>query len=826
MELRILFFLSDLRFGMRLLLKSPVTSAAAILSLGLGIGGTTTMFSAVDGVLLRPLPYAEPARLMLLSATSPSMAGSSPTRRGGDFTPAGFLDYRSNSSFEGLAAISRNAVRLTGDGAPEQVEAAQVSGNFFTLLGINAIAGRMFMPSDDAPGRPAQAVVSESLWRRRYGSRPDLVGRTITVSDNTVEVVGIAPADFYFERRAEVWLLGDGGVPRFTSIRNLAQSRDIHILTVVGRLKDGVSVPEAQAELDVISARLAREYPATSKGWGVAIDPLQSALVGHTRRMLMLLLAAVALMLVIASVNVANLVVVRTKGRALELAMRSALGASPARVLRQILIESAVLAAFGGLLGIVLSVAGIRLLVQLAPEGLPRIDEVAVDGRIAAFAVVMTAIVAIAFGLWPAWRASRATLTSAIQGSVRTTATHERRRSQLVLVSSELVIAQVLLVAASLLVASFARLTSLDSGFDLRDLAAVDVTLPGSKYGDTAARVRFHEEVLGRVSEAPGVQSVAMAMQAPMRPAITRGVWIEGRPAPPPGEFNSMAFLTVSERYFETTGIRVLRGRGITHADDLNAPDVVLVNEAFARQFFPGEQDPVGKRIGYGARVDGAGRPIEHYWHTIVGIVSDTREQLSQPAKATAYAPFRQGRDPFTFSSYLVRSSLPIAVVGQAVQSAVLASDPNQPVSRLRRVEADMQASIATERFTMVIAAMFAGLALILAAVGTFGVMSHVVRGRTKEIGVRMALGATRRGVLALVLGEAAVVVLISTAVGLAAAAALGSSIQALLYEVGPRDPVTMAASAALLTAVALAASYLPIRRMFAQNPLTSLRDA
>ncbi len=242
-----------------------------------------------------------------------------------------------------------------------------------------------------SPGRPAQAVVSESLWRRRYGSRADLIGRTITVSDNSVEVVGIAPADFYFERRADVWLLGDGGVPRFTSIRNLAQNRDVHILTVVGRLKEGVSVPEAQAELDVISARLAQEYPATSKGWGVAIDPLQSALVGHTRRMLTLLLAAVALMLVIASVNVANLVVVRTKGRALELAMRSALGASPARVLRQILAESAVLAACGGLLGIVLSVAGTRLLVQLAPEGLPRIDEVAVDGRIAAFAVVITA---------------------------------------------------------------------------------------------------------------------------------------------------------------------------------------------------------------------------------------------------------------------------------------------------------------------------------------------------------------------------------------------------------------------------------------------------
>ena len=424
-------FLSDLRFGARLLLKSPITSAAAILSLALGIGGTTTMFSAVDAVLLRPLPFAEPDRLVLVSATSSSMRGGSPTRRGGDLSPADYLDYRNSSSFDGLASVSRNPVRLTGDGTPEQAPAAQVSGNFFAVLGVNAIAGRTFLPADDAPGRPAQAIVSEALWERRYGRAAGLVGRTITVSDQPVEVVGVMPASFRFEERVDIWLLGDRGLPRFTSIQNLPQNRDVHILTVVGRLKREVSLSEAQAELDVISARLAREYPGTNKGWGTALDPLQSALVGHTQRMLIILLAAVGLMLLIASVNVANLMLVRTKAREVELAMRSALGASPGRVIRQILGESTVLAVCGGLLGLAFAAWGVSVLVRLAPEGLPRLEEIAVNGRIALFAIVTTAAVALAFGLWPAWRASRAPLSAALQGSVRSTSGRDRRRSQL-----------------------------------------------------------------------------------------------------------------------------------------------------------------------------------------------------------------------------------------------------------------------------------------------------------------------------------------------------------------------------------------------------------
>jgi putative ABC transport system permease protein len=812
-------FLTDIRFGVRLLLKAPITSAAAILSLALGIGGTTTIFSAVDAVLIRPLPYASPERLVLVSATSPMFNRAESTRRGGDLSPADFLDYRNNSSFEGLAAVSTNAVRLTGDGAPEQAVAAQVSGNFFSLLGIKPVAGRLFLPSDDAPGQRAQAVLSQALWQRRYGARSDLIGRTINVSDQPVEVVGVAPAGFRFEQDADLWLLGDRGLPRFTSIPNLHQNRDVHIMTTVGRLREGVSIPEAQAEFDVISARLAREYPKTNKGWGTALDPLQSAFVGHTKPMLMLLFGAVALMLLIASVNVANLMLVRTKARAVELAMRNALGASPGRVFRQILAESAVVASLGGLLGLVCALWGVNALVGLAPEGLPRLDEVAVDGRIAAFAVAATALVALGFGFWPAWQASRASLSSAIQGSVRSTSSHEARRSQLLLVSSELAIAQVLLVAAGLLLTSFERLTSLDPGFDPHELVAVDVSLPGSKYRDGAPRIRFHEEVLERLAAAPGVRSVAMTMQAPMRPnPITRGVWIEGRPALPPGHYNLTAFTTVSEKYFDTIGVTLLRGRGIAREDGSRAPDVVVINDAFRRRYFPAE-DPVGKRVGYGSPND------PHYWRTVVGVVADVRESLGQPPSPMIYAPFRQAYEPFTFSAYVVKTSLPVATVGEIVQRAVMASDADQPVSRLRPVTADMRASIATQRFTMFISSMFAGLALILAAVGTFGVMSHAVRGRTREVGVRMALGATRQSIVRLMLGEAAVVAMASTAAGLAAAAALAPSIQALLYDVRPRDPSTMAISGLTLIGVAILASYIPIRRMLGQNPLSALRS-
>ena len=627
-------------------------------------------------------------------------------------------------------------------------------------------------------------------------------------------------ADFRFEGDVDIWLLGDAGVPRFSSIPNLARNRDVHTIDVVGRLRRGVTLQAAQAELDGIAARLSREHPGTNSGWGIALDPLKSALVGDTRRMLLLLLAAVALMLLIAAVNVANLTLVRTQARGLELAMRSALGASPSRIVRQVLAESVLLAACGGALGLSQWRRGVfRFWCGLRPRGCRASMKLPSMARLAAFATFVTAAVGIAFGLWPAWRASRTPLNATVNASVRTTPGKDRRRSQLLLVSSELAIAQVLLVAAGLLVASFSRLVTVNPGFDAADLIAMDVSLPPAKYRDPDQRIRFHADVLERLQAVPGVQRVAMAMRAPMTPAITRGVRIEGQRALGPGEIQTMSFLTVSDGYFATTGIPIVRGRGLLAEDGPNSPDVIVINEAFARRYFPG-QDPLGKRIGYGPPGD------PHHWRTVVGLVADTREQLAQSSLPTAYAPFRQSLEPWNFASYLVKSRLSVDVIGDAARNAVMASDPDQPVSRIRPIETDMRASIATQRFTTLITSMFAFLALILAVVGTFGMMSHVVRGRTRELGVRMALGATRRDIVGLVLGQASKVVIAAVVAGLGAAYFVGASIQALLYEVQPRDPWTMALAAFVLMSTALLASYVPIRRVLAQNPLASLREA
>jgi putative ABC transport system permease protein len=384
-------------------------------------------------------------------------------------------------------------------------------------------------------------------------------------------------------------------------------------------------------------------------------------------------------------------------------------------------------------------------------------------------------------------------------------------------VSGELAIAQVLLIAAGLLLTSFARLLSVSPGFDPRDLVAADVSLPGAKYKEPEVKIRFHEDVLARLRATPGIDRAAMAMRAPMTPAITRGVRIDGQPAPRPGELQTMSFLTVSDGYFSATGMSVVRGRPIAREDDLRALEVIVVNEAFARRYFAG-QDPIGHRVGYGPLDD------PHYWHTVVGLIADSREQLAQSPLPTAYAPFRQNREPWNFASYLVKTALPVNTVRDILRRAVAASDADQPVSRVRAVESDMQESIAMQRFTTLIAALFAALALALAVVGTFGMMSHVVGGRTREIGVRMAMGATRLDIVSLVLGQAARIVAAAALAGLGSAILLGASLQALLFEVRPGDPRTLIATALVLMSTALAASYVPLRRVLAQNPLVSLR--
>ena len=805
---------SDFRFAARMLRKHPLTTSAAILSLALGIGGATAIFSVFDTVLLRPLPYADPDRLVAVWASSAN------TQRGA-LSPGDFVDFRRESrSFEGLAAIRTASMSLTGGGDPEQISVNSVSGNFLTLLGARAIAGRTFLPEDDEQGQWDRVVLSEGLWRRRYGGRADVVGATVTLAGTPMEVVGVLPSSFRFERPADVWLLGRRGVPRSGSMQgDISTNRDVHILQVIGKLAPGVPLPVAQAELDAHAARLARQFPQTNTGYGVLLDPLQVALVGDTRPVLAVLLGAVTVLLLIAAANVANLMLVRTGQRTVELTMRSALGASRGRLLVQILVEAVLLAGVGGVLGVALAAWGVNALVGLAPPDLPRLDEVSVDTRVLACGFLLTLITGCAFGLWPAWRASRASVADAIGGQGRVTSGRDRRRAQQLLVGGELALAQVLLVAAGLLVASFARLVASDPGFTARDIVTVSVSLAAETYGaDPARKAQFHALVLERTAALPGVEGVAMSLTAPLAGAINRGVRIEGRPAPRPGERQTMSFMPVSERYFDVLGLPVKRGRPFSTKDSATTERVAIVNEAFVRRYF-GSADPLTQRIGFGSPDN------PNYWRRVIAIVGDARERIGAPAAPTAYIPFLQDLESWNFASYEIKTSLPAAAVATSVQRAVLGVAHNQPISRARTLTQTMADAVAVERFTTLLAGLFAGLALVLAAVGAFGVMSHVVAARRRELGVRLALGARNGDIVRLVVFQSLRTVGLASAAGLAGAFFAGRSMSALLYQVRPGDPPTIATAVALLFATALMATYLPVRRALAANPIASLRN-
>jgi putative ABC transport system permease protein len=802
---------SDLRSGLRQLLGSPLTTGAAILSLALGIGGTTAIFSVVDAVLLRPLPFAEPDRLVLVWSASKFDRG--------DHSPADFLDYRREArTFDGMAAVMSTSMSLTGDGEPEQLRVQSVSGTFFPLLGVKAMAGRTFVAADDGPEERGAVMLSEGLWKRRYGGRADAIGRVITLSDRRVEIVGIVPETFRFDVPADAWLLGRRGVPHASNmLGDLTTNRDVHIVTVVGRLRQGVTIAAAQSDLEAIAARLARDYPAYNTGRSVALEPLASALVGDTSTVLFALLGAVTLLLLIASVNVANLLLVRSEGRTLELAMRTALGASRGRLASQILVESLVLAALGGLAGGLLALLGTDALLRLAPADLPRFEEVAIDMRVLAFASLLTLVVGVAFGCWPAWRASRQTIGATLNTVARGSIGRDRRRAQQLLVAGELSLALLLLVGAGLLVSSFARLLSTPPGYDPRGIVAADVALPGDRYANPARKARFHADVLEQLRSAPGIAGAAMGLTAPIASGMSRGVWIDGQPDPGPGRRPSMGFLTISENYFQLLGIPLRRGRAFTARDDAGAPTVVIVNEAFARRHFPGE-DAVGKRIGFGDP------RYAKYWRTIVAVAADTR-RLSDPPRPTAYIPFQQNTEPWSTGVFFVKTSLPTAVAGDAIRRAVLTADGDQPISRVRTLDEALYRSVSTQRFTTIVSTSFAALALLLAAVGTFGVMSHIVGTRTRELGVRMALGATRGDIVRLVLGQTSRIVAAAMAAGLGAAWLLGGAMQSLLFEVKPGDPTTFTVAAFGLASVALIAGYIPVRRALARNPLTSLKN-
>jgi putative ABC transport system permease protein len=785
-----------------MLLKNPGFAFVAVIALALGIAANAAIFSVVNAVLLRSLPYDEPERLIVLRENKlPQFPEFS-------VSPGNFLDWqKQNTVFEKLAAVRGFAYNLVDTGEPERLRGARVSAGLFEMLGVKPAQGRTFLAEEDQPGHESVVILSHSLWQRRFGGDPNILGRAISLNASSYTVIGIMPPTFQFpDRETEL----------FTPVAfdaKQAEQHGAHYISVVGRLKPGVSLAQARTEMSAIAARLAQQYPDANTGWGVMLFPMQEYESREIKPALLVLLGAVALVLLIACANVANLLLARATARQREIAIRTALGASRWRVIRQLLTESILLAIVGGSLGLLLAVWGMDLLLALAPENLPRVKGGALDIRVLGFTVFITLLTGIVFGLVPALQASRPNLNETLkEGGRGTTGGHHRVRSSLVI--TEVALALVLLIGAGLLIRSFYHLQQVNPGFNPKNALAVSVSLPAKKYGEEVQQAAFFAQLTEKVSALPGVVAVGATQSLPIQGDYVLGFNIQGRPPDAPGEEPNTNYYAVSPDYFKAMGIPLLRGRLFTERDKKDAPRVAIINETMAKKFFPNE-DPIGKGINV---TNGPER-----FREIVGIVGDVKQYgLDQPTTAQTYEPYLQ--TPFSGMTLIVRTAGDPVALSAGVRSEVLSIDKDQPVSRIRPLEQIISESVAKQRFAMLLLGIFAMVALVLAAVGLYGVMSYAVTQRTHEIGIRMALGAQQKDVLRLVVGQGMIMALIGVGVGLAASLALTRVMTTLLFGVSATDPLTFLAIPALLAAVALGASFVPARRAMKVDPMVALR--
>jgi putative ABC transport system permease protein len=787
--------LQDLRYGLRGLARSPGFTAAAVLTLALGIGANTAMFSLVDAVLLRPLPYPEPERLVRVRAVNPEKGQDA------NLNPLDFADYRRQArSFTDLAAMATPTFSLTGGGEPERVRGALVSSNFFRAFGARPALGRDFQPRDEQPDAEPVVILSERLWQRRYNSDPGILGKTIVLDDAPVTVVAVLESGFRAPGASEadppeVWRpirieesLGRGG----------------HWLPVFGRLAEGVTIRQAQAEMDALARSLEKEHPGSNKGWATSLQDLEESIVGNTRGPLVLLLASVGLVLLIACVNVANLLLARAGSREHEVAVRATLGASASRLLRQLLTESLLLAGLGAAAGLLIAFFATRLLSRLDPEILPRAGEVAMDGRVLAFTLGISGLAAIVFGLVPALRTAKGAV---LRQGTRTT---PGRRLPAALVIAELALALVLLIGAGLLLKSFWRLLRVDPGFRAENLLTATVDLPASRYGEPHQIAAFYQNLFERTAALPGVLGATGIDIPPLSGGYSCNSFsIDDGSSSHAEDVPCIEYRTVGPGYFETLGIPIVQGRSFQSTD---AP-VAIVNETLARALWP-DRNPLGNRITLGFE--------EQTPHTIVGVVKDVRHfGLQSAAAPEVYVSYLQ--HPTSAMTVVLRTTDDPARLRTSLAEQVRSLDPELPISRVEGLESRVAQSIAQPRLRTELLLLFALLALALAAVGVFGVISYSVVRRTREIGVRMALGAGRSEVLRLVLGQTLAYAGAGLALGLAAALALTRLLASLLFEVGHTDPAIFAASAAVLLAVAGLAGYLPARQASRLEPLDAL---
>jgi putative ABC transport system permease protein len=807
--------IQDLRYAARMLMKSPGFTFVAVLTLALGIGPNTAIFSVVNGVLLRPLPYYEPERLVMVWADRPILQAQTGLP---DFpvTGADFVDWRNqNQVFENMAAMVAFRSNLTGGGEPESVVAMRASANLFPLLGARLAVGRAFLPEEDQAGATRVVVISHELWQLRYGADPNIIGQKIILDNEAYTVIGVTAPDFHFPRRGEVpgtYLIGATKPDLYLPIAFTPEQKNNrrgNYLIVIARLKPGVSLGQASADMNSIARRLTEQYPQTNTDKGARLAPLRQQAVGKARTALLVLLGAVGFVLLIACANVANLLLARAAGRQKEMAIRAAIGASRWRVVRQLGAESLVLAISGGAAGLLLAWWGVKLLLAIAPDNLPRLYDIRLDTRVAGFTLLVSLLTGIVFGLLPALHASKINLSVTLKEGGRDAAGLLRRRLRGFLVVTEVALAFMLLIGAGLLIRSFERLTEVDPGLDPRGVLTMNMLLPAKYSGGRSAA--FFQQTLERLRALPGVEAAATVSPLPLSGAHGSAAFrIEGRPSPTEEAFNSGVRI-ISPDFFNTFRVPLVKGRLPAESDGDKAPPVVVVNESLARNYFANE-DPLGKRI----IIFGGTRAI-------VGVVSDVKHSaLDEEAKAEIYMPMAQV--PTRYMALAVRVSGDPMQMLAAVRGQVWAVDKDLPIFSVETIERLMAKSVAPRRFNLLLLGAFALVGLALAGVGLYGVMSYTVTQRTREIGVRVALGAQRGDVLRLVIGEGMKLALIGALLGLGGALALTRLLKTLLFGVSATDPLTFIAIAALLIIVALLACWIPARRAASMDPLVSLR--
>ncbi|HVT40996.1 MAG TPA: ABC transporter permease [Gemmatimonadaceae bacterium] len=800
-----------LRNAARTLRMNLTFTVVTALTLALGLGAATAVFSIVDAVLLRPLPYPDPERLVVLFETAPDN-----DRR--NAAPANFLDWRRESrTVTSLAAYRTSRQTLTGGAAPERVLGAAVSANIFSMLGASARFGRVFRPAEDSAGAQAVAVLSDALWRRQFGGDPGVIGRTVRLDDSPVTIVGVMPPDFLFPETADLWTLADRGVPPLAGFAgDIAAARDLHYFTAIGRLRPGASIGAARTELAQLAGAIATLHPETNRDLGVNVVPLRDALVGDRRATVLILFGIVGFVLLIVCANVASLMLASSAARAREFSVRAALGASRSRLVAQVAAESLLLALLGGTLGVIAAGASVRALAAAGTLGLPEIARVTVDGRVFAFAMVLACVSGLGAGLVPAMRVSAAAPFDALREGGRSSTGSGRQRLRQGLVVIQLALSLTLLVGAGLLLKSYEMLVRVDPGFRRENVLTLETSLSHASYGTPSAIESYYDRAIASIARVPGVRSVGAVSNLPVSGrSMNRGLQIDGRAKPERATDQTIEYQVALASYFQTLGIPLRRGRVFEVRDDAQAAPVAVVNESAVRKYWPAA-DPVGARVGFGNRDGGT------TWRTIVGVVGDVHHfGLDRAPRPELFVPMAQ--DPQAAMNLVARASGPGAPAS-AVRRAVSDIDPLQPVSAGRSMDERMGASVARPRFLSRLLAGFAVAALALSALGLYGVLAQIVGSRTREIGLRMALGAQSTEMLRMVLRQACTLAGLGVLAGLAGALAVTRLVSSLLFSVEPTDPAVFAETAVLLVFVTIAAAFLPAYRASRVDPAVALR--